>query len=82
MKKCYRRKLTAMTTEYIGQAGIARALGVTRQAISVWRKRHPDFPAPDAITDGGFPSWLPERLDEIKAWAAARKQREKARSDE
>lgn len=60
-----------MPTRYIGIAGIAREFGVTRQAVQHWRKRHRDFPEPDAEVDGA-PLWLPERLPEIKAWEASR----------
>ena len=56
-----------MATEHIGQADIARALGITRQAVSVKRKRRKDFPAPDVTIDGE-PGWLPGRLPKIVAW--------------
>ncbi len=63
-------------TKYLGQAGIARELKVTRQAVAKWRatftgrSAHP-FPLPDAWIDG-VPGWLPDRLPEIKQWSESR----------
>lgn len=63
-------------TRYLGQAGIARELGVTRQAVAKWRATfgtdaaHP-FPKPDAWVDG-VPGWLPGRVAEIRKWSESR----------
>jgi len=63
--------LGPMPEEYLSQAQIARALGVTRQALSVWRARYEGtatpFPEPD-VTAGSSPGWRAARLDEIRAW--------------
>lgn len=70
-----------MTVRYLGQAAIARQLGVTRHLVGTWRSRYRDtstpFPGPDAWTGDGedddkaVPGWLPERMDEIRAWKAS-----------
>lgn len=67
MRARCRRKLAVMATDHIGQADIARALGITRQAVSVKRKRRKDFPAHDVTIDNE-PGWLPARLSEIVTW--------------
>jgi hypothetical protein len=67
-----------MTTRYLGQASVARELGVTRHLVGTWRSRYKDtqtpFPEPDAITEESdgrdVPGWLPGRLPEIRAWRA------------
>lgn len=64
---------------YLGQAAIARELGVERHLINRWRYRYRDsptpFPAPDAIVDESdgrdVPAWLPESIDAIRAWRAS-----------
>ncbi|MGW1679383.1 hypothetical protein [Saccharopolyspora sp. NPDC002376] len=67
--------------KHLSVAGLARELGVTRQAVTNWRARygedsdHP-FPAPDVeiVVDvdddqaDGVPGWLPERIDEVRQW--------------
>lgn len=63
-------------TQYLGQAGIARELGVTRQAVAKWRATFAEgsvrpFPVPDVWVDG-VPGWSPGRLAEIKAWSESR----------
>lgn len=72
-----------MSTRYLGVAGLARALGVSRQWVTKYRAQygpesdHP-FPAPDVeiVTDldddqaDGVPGWLPERVDEVRQWRA------------
>lgn len=60
-----------MATRYIGTADIAREFGVTRQTVQHWRKRHSDFPEPDAEINHA-PLWLPGRMPEIRAWEASR----------
>lgn len=66
-----------MTVRYLGQAAIARQLGVTRHLVGTWRNRYRNsptpFPEPDAWTgddddDKAVPGWLPERMDEITEW--------------
>jgi len=54
---------------YIGQAGIAREFGVTRQAVSKWRGQ-PGFPVHDVEVDG-VPGWLAARLPEVREWLAS-----------
>jgi len=61
----------AVASEYMSQTDVARALGVARNTVTVWRARYPDFPRPDA-TVGGVPGWLPRRLAEIRAWRDSR----------
>jgi hypothetical protein len=61
---------------YLSQNDISKLLGKDRHTVNVWRHRYPDFPAPDVnvgIGDRAVPGWHPERMAEIKAWAAARK---------
>lgn len=70
-----------MTVRYLGQAAIGRHLGVSRHLVGTWRNRYRDtptpFPEPDAWTGDGenddkaIPGWLPERMDEIRAWKAS-----------
>lgn len=70
-----------MAVRYLGQAAIARKLGVTRHLTGTWRSRYRDtdtpFPEPDVwIGDGegddkAVPGWLPGRMDEIRAWKAS-----------
>lgn len=68
-----------MATRYLGQASVARELGVTRHLVGTWRSRYKDtetpFPPPDAITEESdgrdVPGWLPETLDTIRAWRAS-----------
>lgn len=51
-----------------GQTEIADALGVSRGLVSVWIKRHDDFPAPVVtLSAGRF-----YRLSEVLAWHARR----------
>ena len=49
-------------------ADIARLAGVTRGAVSNWRRRHPDFPVPSGGTDAS-PAY---DRSEVEAWLAAR----------
>jgi len=49
---------------HVTAADIARLAGVTRAAVSNWRRRHEDFPAPVA----GTPSSPLFSLAEIRAW--------------
>jgi hypothetical protein len=61
-----------MTDRYLGAAGIATAMGLSRHAVHKWRSRHPSdsrhpFPAPDVEVDG-IPGWRPDRLEEIMQW--------------
>ena len=68
-----------MTDLYLGQAAIARELGITRDLVATWRSRYKDsptpFPAPDAITEESdgrdVPGWLPGRMEDIRAWRAS-----------
>ncbi|GAA4931460.1 N-6 DNA methylase [Streptomyces coeruleoprunus] len=53
-------------------AEIARLAGVTRAAVSNWRRRHGDFPAP---VGGGAGTPL-FALDEVRAWLGARRKDE------
>src|SRR3954451_12398679 len=57
-------------------AEIARIAGVTRAAVSNWRRRHPNFPAPTGGTDIS-PLFA---LDDVQGWLRAQgKLREEAR---
>ncbi|MFI6581761.1 N-6 DNA methylase [Embleya sp. NPDC050493] len=57
-------------------AEIARIAGVTRAAVSNWRRRHPSFPAPTGGTDIS-PLFA---LDDVQGWLRAQgKLREEAR---
>ena len=70
-----------MIARYLGQAEVARRLGVTRHLVGTWRNRYRDtptpFPEPDAwiggieYVDKAIPGWLPERMGEIRAWKAS-----------
>jgi predicted DNA-binding transcriptional regulator AlpA len=40
----------------VGSADIAKRLGLKRQTVAVWRRRHPDFPQPRWIVSGQ-PAW-------------------------
>ena len=68
-----------MTARYLGQAAIARELGVTRHLVGTWRNRYRDtptpFPEPDAWTEESdgrdVPGWLPGSVDAIRAWKAS-----------
>ncbi len=56
----------AVNTE-VTAADIARIAGVGRAAVSNWRRRHPDFPAPV----GGPPNSPTFALADVEAWLAA-----------
>ena len=66
-----------MTDNYLGAADIAALFGVDVRTISQWRKRYPDFPAPDvtigrAAKSSKVPGWNPSRIDELKTWHGSR----------
>ena len=49
------RNITPMAEYYLSQADVARELGVSSEAVRLWRKRNPDgsprpFPEPDSWT--------------------------------
>ena len=54
----------ATDDQQVNAADIARLAGVTRAAVSNWRRRHDDFPA--AVTDAGGTARF--RLAEVRAW--------------
>ena len=57
-----------MSTEtlIVNGKGIASHFGVTPAAVSNWRARHADFPAPlDMPGVVGIPLWL---LEDVTAW--------------
>ncbi|MGY4999821.1 HsdM family class I SAM-dependent methyltransferase [Streptomyces griseus] len=60
----YTREPTMTTGAMVTAAEIARIAGVGPAAVSNWRKRHPDFPAPA----GGTASSPQFSLDEVTAW--------------
>lgn len=67
-------------TVYLSQNDIARQLQVDRTAVSKWRARHPDFPAPDVVVGlgadkPGIPGWHPDRIGEVREWLKARRGR-------
>jgi hypothetical protein len=56
-----------MSNRYLSSVRLAELIGVTRAAISTWRRRHDDFPLPD-VWVGDAPGWDPARLQEIRDW--------------
>lgn len=57
----------ALLDDVVGQTEIADHFGVSRGLVSMWIKRHPEFPAPVlALSAGRF-----YRLSEVEAWRAA-----------
>jgi hypothetical protein len=67
--------IVGMPVRHLAQEDIGRQLGVGRTMVNVWRARFkgtPDpFPEPDVETglgDHPLPGWLPERMDDIRAW--------------
>lgn len=58
------RAQTTTDEQQITAADIARLAGVTRAAVSNWRRRHEDFPSPSGGTSSSplFP------LDQVRAW--------------
>jgi hypothetical protein len=59
-------------TWYMDRASVGALFGVSAQAVAKWQVRY-DFPAPDIeLGDRKLPGWLPSRIDEIRAWHAAR----------
>lgn len=56
----------AVSEPLVTGAEIARMAGVTRAAVSNWRRRHEDFPAPA----GGGPTSPLFRLAEVRTWLA------------
>ena len=57
-------------TSLVTAAQIARLAGVSRATVSIWRRRHRDFPTPAGGTDGR-PTF---DLTSVRAWLAARGQ--------
>ena len=51
-----------------GAADVADALGVTRAAVSNWRRRRADAPAPDYVDGAGVAYW--SDLATWRAWYA------------
>jgi hypothetical protein len=51
----------------VGSADIAKRLGLKRQTVAVWRKRHRDFPEPRWEVSGQ-PAW---DWQDIVPWLAA-----------
>ncbi len=58
----------AESLHLVGLAEIARLAGVSKQAVTNWRARYPDFPAPASQLSSG-PVWL---LDDVVRWAQER----------
>lgn len=56
---------------YDSAADLAALFGVQPGTVEKWRRRYPDFPAPDAYV-GPFAGWLPSRHPELRAWEKAR----------
>jgi predicted DNA-binding transcriptional regulator AlpA len=44
------------TADPVGALEIANRLGLQRQTVAVWRRRHPDFPQPRWVISG-LPAW-------------------------
>lgn len=60
-------------------AEVSAELGVTPAAVSNWRRRHADAPAPDYVTGDGREYWAD--LAEWQAWHLARVARRRARAE-
>lgn len=58
---------------YINQAMIADELGVTRAAVTNWKRRYPGSTPDPAAYVGDMPLWRPAQIDE---WRAFKKRRE------
>lgn len=57
----------------LDRALVGALFGVSANAVAMWQKRYQNFPEPDFDYGGGeLPAWLPDRVDEIRAWHAAR----------
>jgi len=54
--------------DLVDQPEIGRRLGVERETVYRWRKRHGDFPKPVVIISGR-PLW---RWAEVEGWSDAR----------
>lgn len=59
------------TTGLHGTADVAEALGVSRAAVSNWKRRGVDIPAPDHVTVDGRAYW--RDLAPWHTWHAARR---------
>lgn len=57
-----------MTDPLVRAADIAELAGVSRAAVTQWRKRHHDFPAPAASSSGRSPLF---NRAEVEAWLTA-----------
>jgi N-6 DNA Methylase len=81
----YIRRMADDDVALVSPADIARLAGVTRAAVSNWRRRHADFPEPSSGTASAplfslaeVRSWLDERgktrevSDEVELWHALR----------
>lgn len=55
----------------LGVTEIAQRLKVKPNTVSIWRYRHPTFPAPIVVLSMG-PIWW---ADDVDSWAAARNPR-------
>ena len=69
--------IAGMPVRHMAQEDIGRQLGKGRTMVNVWRARYKDtadpFPEPDVEVGLGkhpLPGWLPERMDDIRAWLA------------
>ena len=57
------------TRDLVGTQDIADRLGVEKNVVSNWKKRHPDFPTPVVLVSAGHVSvylW-----SEVQGWAMA-----------
>lgn len=62
----------------VNMSQLADALGVTRQALHAWRRRHDDFPQPKRVPGSTRDQW---DLDEVRTYWQNRKLRPGARTD-
>lgn len=53
--------------QLVGAAEIAQRLGVVRDTVHLWRRRHADFPAPVAELEQAMVWYWPD----VEAWAKA-----------
>ena len=55
-----------VSPDLVGRSEIAARAGVRLPTVDAWRRRHPDFPAPE-WTVSGTPVW---RWESVEAWLA------------
>lgn len=56
--------------ELVGAAEIAQRLGIHKQTVHLWRRRHSDFPEPVAELERALVWYWPD----VEAWARSRRE--------